>query len=78
MQSISQAGELARIAAPTLVVVGQDDALLDSAETKQRLEQHAPHATVIPNSGDLLPAQPTAYMHLSPTRSAEPDFAEAR
>ncbi len=72
--------ELARIAAPTLVVVGQNDALLDSVETKQRLEQHAPHATVIliPNSGHLLPAQPTAYMHLSPTRSAEPDFAEAR
>lgn len=50
---------LAQIAAPTLAVVGQNDALLDSADTKQRLEQHSPHATVIliPDAGHLLPAQ---------------------
>jgi pimeloyl-ACP methyl ester carboxylesterase len=51
--------ELTQIAAPTLVVVGQNDALLNSVETKQRLEQHAPHATVIliPDAGHLLPTQ---------------------
>jgi pimeloyl-ACP methyl ester carboxylesterase len=51
--------ELARLGAPTLVVVGRDDALLNSMETKRRLEQHAPHATVelVPHAGHLLPAQ---------------------
>jgi pimeloyl-ACP methyl ester carboxylesterase len=51
--------ELTRIAAPTLVVVGQKDALLNSVETKQRLEQHAPRVTVIliPDAGHILPTQ---------------------
>jgi pimeloyl-ACP methyl ester carboxylesterase len=51
--------ELTRIAAPTLVVVGQKDALLNSVETKQRLEQHAPRVTVIliPDARHILPTQ---------------------
>jgi pimeloyl-ACP methyl ester carboxylesterase len=51
--------ELTRVAAPNLVVVGRHDALLNSVDTKQRLEQHAPDATVIliPDAGHLLPTQ---------------------
>jgi pimeloyl-ACP methyl ester carboxylesterase len=51
--------ELTRIAAPTLVVVGQNDALLNSVESKQRMEGHVPHVTVIliPDAGHLLPTQ---------------------
>ncbi len=66
--------ELTHIAAPTLCVVGQQDALLHSVETKQRLEQNAPHATVvlIPDAGHLLPTQADRVHAFLTGRATEP------
>ena len=49
--------ELTRVAAPTLVVVGQNDALLTRSTRSNGWNSHAPHATVvlIPDAGHLLP-----------------------
>ncbi|WP_163505833.1 alpha/beta fold hydrolase [Fodinicola acaciae] len=48
--------ELRRLAMPVLAIVGGRDAMLDSAETKRRLEANAPHAKVLllPERGHLL------------------------
>ncbi|MEV8638831.1 hypothetical protein AB0395_44970 [Streptosporangium sp. NPDC051023] len=54
------AGERSRrAAAPLLVIVGGRDALLDSQETRRRLERTVPHATVrfLPETGHLLREQ---------------------
>jgi pimeloyl-ACP methyl ester carboxylesterase len=50
---------LRNLRAPVLVIVGGRDVLLDSAQTKQRLEQHAPGAQVVylPEAGHLIPGQ---------------------
>ena len=71
--------ELTRIAAPTLVVVGQKDALLNSVETKQRLEQHAPQVTVIlsPTPAMFCQHRPTAFTPSSLTRPAESQSSRA-
>ena len=47
------------LAMPVLAIVGGRDALLDSAETKRRLDESAPKATVelLPDQGHLLRAQ---------------------
>jgi pimeloyl-ACP methyl ester carboxylesterase len=44
---------------PVLAIVGARDVLLDSAQTKRRLEQYAPAAEVVylPNAGHLIPGQ---------------------
>jgi pimeloyl-ACP methyl ester carboxylesterase len=44
---------------PVLAIVGERDALLDSAGTQRRLSRHALDATVflIPEAGHLLPSQ---------------------
>ena len=44
---------------PVLAIVGAKDVLLDSAQTKRRLEEHTPHAQVVylPEAGHLLPDQ---------------------
>jgi pimeloyl-ACP methyl ester carboxylesterase len=44
---------------PVLAIVGARDILLDSAQTKRRLEQHAPHAEVVylPAAGHLITGQ---------------------
>lgn len=50
---------LRRLTMPVLAIVGGKDALLDSAETKRRLERAAAHADVryLPEAGHLIPRQ---------------------
>jgi pimeloyl-ACP methyl ester carboxylesterase len=50
---------LRRLTMPTLVVVGGKDALIDSRETRRRLNRVVPHATVNlhPGAGHLVPDQ---------------------
>lgn len=50
---------LRKLTMPVLAVVGAKDMLLDSAQTKRRLEAHAPHAEVVflPETGHLIPGQ---------------------
>ena len=47
---------LKRLTMPVMAIVGGQDALLDSQETKRRLEQWAPHATVrlLPDAGHYI------------------------
>jgi pimeloyl-ACP methyl ester carboxylesterase len=47
---------LARLRMPVLAIVGAHDALLDSADTKRRLERSVPHAEVeyLPDAGHML------------------------
>jgi pimeloyl-ACP methyl ester carboxylesterase len=49
---------------PVHVLVGELDVMVDSAETKRRLEGAAPHATVrlLPGVGHLIPAHPAAEL----------------
>lgn len=51
--------QIARLTMPVLAVVGGKDILLDSAETRRRLERCAPQAKVrfLPDAGHLLPFQ---------------------
>ena len=48
-----------RLDMPLLAIVGARDVLLDSAETKTRLERHAPKAEVVflPEAGHFIPGQ---------------------
>jgi pimeloyl-ACP methyl ester carboxylesterase len=50
---------LRRLDMPVLAIVGARDVLLDSAETKSRLERHAPKAEVVflPEGGHFIPGQ---------------------
>jgi pimeloyl-ACP methyl ester carboxylesterase len=50
---------LERLTMPVMAIVGGKDVLLDSAETKQRLERHVPHADVRyhPEAGHFIPRQ---------------------
>jgi pimeloyl-ACP methyl ester carboxylesterase len=50
---------LMRLTMPVLAILGGKDAILDSAETKHRLEHTVPHAKILyyPESGHLLPTQ---------------------
>jgi pimeloyl-ACP methyl ester carboxylesterase len=49
---------------PLHVIVGQRDVMVDSAETKRRLESAAPHATVrlLPDIGHFIPPQADAEL----------------
>lgn len=51
--------ELRRLAMPILAIVGGQDALIDSAQTRARLERNAPHAKIcfIENGYHFLPGQ---------------------
>lgn len=51
--------DLARLTMPVLAITGGRDALLDSADTRGRLEAHVPGAEVVslPEAGHLLPNQ---------------------
>ncbi|GAA1227563.1 alpha/beta fold hydrolase [Pseudonocardia alaniniphila] len=51
---------LRRLTMPVHVLVGERDVMVDSAETKRRLEDTVPHATVrlLPGVGHFIPAQP--------------------
>jgi pimeloyl-ACP methyl ester carboxylesterase len=55
---------LANLRMPVLAIVGARDVLLDSAETKRRLEQHAPDAQVVylPEAGHLIAGQTARVM----------------
>lgn len=50
---------LGRLTMPVLAIVGGCDALFDSAQTKRRLESHAPKAEVVylPDAGHYIPGQ---------------------
>ena len=70
---ISDAG-LAALTIPILAIVGGRDVLIDSGETRDRLERHAPHAEVVflPQGRHFLPGQTarvTAFLAVD-TRSA--------
>ncbi len=43
---------------PVMAILGGKDVLLDSAETKQRLERNVPHAEIryFPEAGHFIPA----------------------
>lgn len=58
-QPIFADAALKGLAMPVLAIVGGRDAMLDSHETKRRLEALVPHATVhlLPEVGHLLPDQ---------------------
>jgi pimeloyl-ACP methyl ester carboxylesterase len=65
---------LRRLTMPVHVLVGQLDVMLDSLETKRRLEATAPHATVrlLPDVGHFVPAQAAAELEfLTSTRQGE-------
>jgi pimeloyl-ACP methyl ester carboxylesterase len=51
--------DLRQVTAPMLVIAGGRDAMLDAHETKRRVEQAAPHATVrfLPEAGHYVPDQ---------------------
>ncbi|MGW0518687.1 alpha/beta fold hydrolase [Crossiella sp. NPDC003009] len=51
--------ELATLRMPVLVAVGARDVLLDSAQTRQRLAEHAPQATMylLPDAGHYVPIE---------------------
>ena len=51
--------DLAGLSMPVQVVVGSDDALLNSQETRERVQRHVRNASVtyVENAGHLLPAQ---------------------
>ena len=51
--------DLAGLSLPVQVIVGSDDALLNSRETRQRLERWVPHARVmaLEKVGHILPPQ---------------------
>lgn len=55
---------LRRLTIPLLVLVGEVDVMVDSAETKRRLEAAAPQATVrlLPGVGHLIPAHLAAEL----------------
>ena len=55
---------LRRLTMPVHVLVGELDVMVDSVETKQRLENAVPHATVrlLPGVGHFIPAQPAAEL----------------
>ncbi len=61
--TITDAG-LASLAMPVLAIVGGRDVLIDSDETKARLERHAPRARVIylPEGRHFLPGQSGAVL----------------
>jgi pimeloyl-ACP methyl ester carboxylesterase len=50
---------LRNLKGPVLAIVGGRDVLLDSAQTKRRLEQHAPNARIVylPETGHLISGQ---------------------
>jgi pimeloyl-ACP methyl ester carboxylesterase len=52
-------GALRRLTIPLLAIVGGRDVLLDSAETRRRLESYAPKAEVVylPETGHAIPGQ---------------------
>lgn len=52
-------GALQRLTMPVMAIVGGRDAILDSADTRRRLERHVAHAEIrfLPEVGHLIPGQ---------------------
>jgi pimeloyl-ACP methyl ester carboxylesterase len=65
---------LQRLTMPVLAIVGGKDVLLDSAETKRRLERNVPHAEVryLPDAGHLIPRQTEAILEFLTARATCP------
>lgn len=62
---------LQRLTMPVLAIVGGNDVLLDSAETKRRLETNVPQAEIryLPEAGHFIPGQTHAILEFLLTRS---------
>ncbi|WP_327581180.1 alpha/beta hydrolase [Nonomuraea sp. NBC_00507] len=60
------------LAVPVLAIVGGRDALLDSHDTRRRLQRNVPHAEVrlLPDAGHLLPAHTREIMDFLETAHA--------
>ncbi|MEU4540155.1 alpha/beta hydrolase [Streptosporangium sp. NPDC023825] len=71
---------LRRLSMPVLVTVGGRDALLDSHETRRRLEAAVPHATVrlLPDAGHLLRGQTLPILDFLSSREEGPAVRESR
>jgi pimeloyl-ACP methyl ester carboxylesterase len=65
--------DLKRLTMPMLAILGGRDVLLDSAETKRRLERTVPHADIryYPEMGHFIPGQNAAILEFL-RRSAAP------
>jgi pimeloyl-ACP methyl ester carboxylesterase len=72
-------GALRNLRAPVLAIVGGRDALLDSAQTKRRLEKHAPDAQVVylPEAGHLIPDQTARILEFLGVKPAQADRGSA-
>lgn len=68
--------QLGRLRMPVMAIVGARDAMIDSAETKRRLESQVPDATVtlLPEAGHLLLGQTRSLLAFL-TASRPPDAA---
>jgi pimeloyl-ACP methyl ester carboxylesterase len=55
---------LRRLTMPVMAIVGGKDVLIDSAETKRRLEQNVPRAEIryLPDAGHFIPSQRDAIL----------------
>jgi pimeloyl-ACP methyl ester carboxylesterase len=64
---------LRNLKVPVLAIVGGRDVLLDSLQTKRRLEQHAPCAQVmyLPQAGHLISGEMGTILEF--LRTAEPN-----
>ncbi len=62
---------LQRLTMPMLAIVGGKDVLIDSAETKTRLERNVPHVQIhyLPETGHLIPAQTSEILEFLLTTS---------
>jgi len=71
---------LTRLTMPVMLIVGGRDVLLDSAESKRRLEQSAPHVTVrfLPDAGHILHGQAAPILEFlrHPTSGVNPDTSQ--
>jgi hypothetical protein len=68
--------DLAALSMPVQLIVGSDDALLNSQETRDRVERYVRHASItcVENAGHILPPQTAAVAeflrHSTPNASS--------
>jgi pimeloyl-ACP methyl ester carboxylesterase len=62
-------GALQRLTMPVMAILGGKDVLMDSAETKRRLEQNVPQVSVryLPEAGHFLPSQTATILEFLST-----------
>jgi len=67
--------DLRNLCMPVLAIVGGKDVLLDSAQTRSRLERHAPHAEVVflAEAGHFIPGQTARMIEFLRGSSSTPD-----